>query len=276
MFLMTQTLSMLICPICQQALTQSDKRWFCANAHSFDVAKEGYVNLLPVQHKKSRSPGDTPEAVQARRAFLQVGYYQPLRDLIQAWLADIQPKRVLDLGCGEGYYTSIMSEAGRKVIGLDIAKPAIQIAAKRYADIQWLVASGAKIPLQANALDLVTSFFSPLPVEEMSRILVDQGYVLMATPAPRHLYSVREALFGVVQLHEPEKFIQQLSPYFDLVREQVLTSDLTLGHEALKQLLSMTPYAWKAKAERRQQLESNLSFMTQACFCLYLFKKKSV
>lgn len=270
---------MVICPLCQHPLTQTSTRWFCTHSHSFDVAKEGYVNLLPVQHKKSRSPGDTPEAVQARREFLQAGYYQPLRELIQTWLDELNPTAVLDLGCGEGYYTSMMIREGRHVIGLDIAKPAVQTAAKRYSSknndqVQWLVASGANIPVQTASLDMVTSFFSPLPEVEMDRILQQQGYVLMATPAPMHLFSMREALFGVVQLHEPEKFIQHLSPHFELVREQVLTYDLSLEQQALKQLLSMTPYAWKAKLACRQQLEAHESFVTQASFCLYLFKKK--
>ncbi len=265
---------MIICPLCQQPLIRTNKQWYCSHAHSFDVAKQGYVNLLPVQYKKSKSPGDTPDAVQARRDFLQADYYQPLRDLIRGWIAKLRPNAILDLGCGEGYYTSQMVDLASMVIGLDIAKPAIQIAAKRYPQITWLVASGAKLPIQTDSLDLVTSFFSPLPSEEMYRVLNDKGHVLMATPAAGHLYSMRAALFDEVQAHEPEKFIQNLSTGFELVDEQQISYPLTLQQAALKQLIAMTPYAWKAKADNRQQLESLATFETEASFQLYLFKKK--
>ena len=116
----------LICPICQSALAAAPKTWCCTNGHSFDVARQGYVHLLPVQHKKSRSPGDTPEAVAARRAFLQAGFYQPLRDHVVQVLRELAVTQVLDLGCGEGYYTSAMRTVATDVVGLDIAKPAVQ------------------------------------------------------------------------------------------------------------------------------------------------------
>lgn len=264
---------MIICPLCQHALTLDEKRWFCVNLHSFDVAKEGYVNLLPVQYKKSRSPGDTAEAVQARRAFLQAGYYQPLRDTIQRILEPLKAQTILDVGCGEGYYTSAMSDVAAKVVGLDIAKPAVQIAAKRYSSMTWLVASGAKLPFSDQSLDVVTSFFSPLPLEEMARVLKSSGYVLMVTPATDHLFSVREALFGTVQAHTPEKFISHLETAFTLVDQQTVSYSLQLDHAGLSNLIAMTPYAWKARAENRALLEAKEQFSTQASFQIYLFKK---
>lgn len=266
---------MIICLLCQQPLTLTAKTWFCSNAHSFDVAKEGYVNLLPVQYKKSRSPGDTAQAVQARRAFLQAGYYQPLREAIHQLLQPLKAHSILDLGCGEGYYTSVMSDIANKIIGLDIAKPAVQIAAKRYPSLTWLVASGAKLPFAAQSLDVVTSFFSPLPLDEMTRVLKPHGHVLMVTPAPYHLFSMREALFDNVALHTPEKFISHLDSEFSLVSEQSISYDLSLDQEALKNLIAMTPYAWKARADNRAELEAQTQFATQASFQVYLFEKKN-
>lgn len=264
---------MIICPLCQQPLTMAEKSWYCVNSHSFDVAKEGYVNLLPVQYKKSRSPGDTPQSVQARRAFLQAGYYQPLRDAIHQLLQPLQAQQILDIGCGEGYYTSVMSDSADQVVGLDIAKSAVQIAAKRYPAVTWLVASGAKLPFESHSLDVVTSFFSPLPLDEMIRVLKAHSHVLMVTPAPSHLFSIRDALFDNVELHTPEKFISHLSIGFSLISEQLISYDLTLNQEALKNLIAMTPYAWKARAENRAELEAKDQFMTQASFQVYLFKK---
>lgn len=245
----------------------------CTNRHSFDIARQGYVNLLPVQFKKSLNPGDTPEAVQARREFLGAGYYQPLCDTIKTLVKALQPQSILDIGCGEGFYTSQLSALAAQVIGVDIAKPAIQIAARRDPSVCWLVASAARLPVQEASIDLACSFFSPLPVEEMSRILNAHGHVLMVSPAPGHLLEMREALFDQVQLHEPEKFIQHVAARFRLVQQQHLEYPLQLSQVALKQLIAMTPYAWKAKAERRQQLETSPVFETRASFQVYLFQK---
>lgn len=264
---------MIICPLCQQPLNRSEKQWLCSNRHSFDIARQGYVNLLPVQFKKSLNPGDTPEAVQARRAFLGAGYYQPLCDAIKTLVGQLQPHTILDIGCGEGFYTSQLSALAAQVIAVDIAKPAIQIAAKRDPSVCWLVASAAKLPIADGSMDLACSFFSPLPVEEMQRVLKADGHVLMVTPAPAHLFAMREALFDEVQLHEPEKFIQHVATHFELIQQQQLEYSLQLSQAALQQLVAMTPYAWKAKAERRQQLESMDNFATKASFQIYLFKK---
>ena len=263
----------IVCPLCQASFTQEKTRWVCSNAHSFDMAKQGYINLLPVQHKNSKSPGDTPEAVLARREFLQAGFYEPLRELLMQKLSAINPQTVLDLGCGEGFYTSGMSAIASRVIGLDIAKTAIQIAAKRYSDITWLVGSGAKLPIASESLDAVCSFFSPLPMEEMARVLKNKGYLLVATPAPQHLYQLRAVLFDQVNPHQPEKFIDVLSSAFQLVEQQIITYPITLTTLSLKQLLAMTPYAWKAKADKRAQLEQHDVFVTQASFQVYVFQK---
>lgn len=263
----------IICPLCQSKLQQEKTRWICEHGHSFDVAKQGYVNLLPVQHKNSKNPGDTAEAVAARRAFLQAGFYEPLREVLMQKLAAMSPTRVLDLGCGEGYYTSGMSAIAKEVIGLDIAKPAVQIAAKRYPTITWLVASGAKLPIASGALTIVCSFFSPLPREEMARVLTPEGHLVVATPATEHLLQLRAALFDQVNPHQPEKFIEVLSASFQLIEQQTVSYPLRLNSAALKQLLAMTPYAWKAKAEKREQLEQREEFLTQASFQVYVFKK---
>lgn len=263
----------LICPLCQSHLTIQAKSWICINQHCFDIAKQGYVNLLPVQFKNSKNPGDTVDAVQARRAFLEQGFYQPLKQFLMQWICELQPKSILDIGCGEGYYTSGMTTVDRQVIGLDIAKNAIQIAAKRYPDIQWLVASAASLPVLAHSLEMVSSFFSPLPVEEMARVLKSQGHLIVATPAEGHLHELRAALFEQVNPHQPQKFIELLSSHFVLKQQYTLTYSIQLDQAALKHLIAMTPYAWKAKAARRQQLEANELFHTQASFQVYLFEK---
>ncbi|WP_049236978.1 putative RNA methyltransferase [Moraxella canis] len=266
---------MLICPICHLPLNLTNKTYQCANQHSFDVAKESYVNLHVVQHKKSKNPGDTPEAVQARRAFLSEGYYQPLKDAISKMAKKLNPNTVLDIGCGEGYYTQgLIKEAGQ-VIGLDIAKSAIQAAAKadKAHRITWVVGTGAVLPVADGSVDLCTSVFSPLPKDEMLRVLRDGGYLMVASAAPNHLYAMREALFGKVIVHEPAKSIQKLAPEFELIDQAHIIAPMQLDNTALKQLIAMTPYAYKAKADRRAMLESLEHFSVQGEFCLFVFQK---
>jgi 23S rRNA (guanine745-N1)-methyltransferase len=117
------------CPLCHAPLARTDKSYACPQGHRYDMAKEGYVNLLPVQHKRSKDPGDSAEMMQARRAFLDAGHYQPLRDavaqLLAAKLAD-GASAILDIGCGEGYYTAafadIAQQKGASTFGLDVSK----------------------------------------------------------------------------------------------------------------------------------------------------------
>lgn len=263
----------LICPLCRTPLTLENKSQRCANGHSFDIAKEGYVNLLLVQQKKSKEPGDNPEMVKARREFLQAGYYQPLCNAASQLIAPLNAQSLLDIGCGEGYYTQAFSHIVADIIGLDIAKPAIQLAAKKHPNMTWLVASSALLPVADLSIDVATSLFSPIPVAEMARVIKPEGHVLVIRAADTHLWTVREALFGEVRAHHPDKFLEELSPHFTLQQQQDLRFDLQLPQQALKQLLAMTPYVWKAHPERRLALENHRDFNTTAAFSLMLLKK---
>ena len=264
----------VLCPLCRQPLDRQAKAWRCIWNHSFDVAREGYVNLLPVQHKHSREPGDSAEMVTARREFLQAGHYQPLREALVALLQPLGAQSLLDIGCGEGWYTSVLPRVAAEVTGLDIAKPAIQAAAKRFHGITWLVGSAAHLPFADTALDLVTSLFTPLQVAEMQRVLRPGGHALLVTPAPDHLWSLRERLFEEVRPHEPDKFLAGFEEQFELHTRQELGFAMSLGQADLRRLLAMTPYAWKAKPERRAALEAAIGLETQAAFSLLLFRRK--
>lgn len=267
-------MKVLMCPICREALTLVDKTWRCAAQHSYDVAKQGYVNLHVVQHKHSKNPGDTVQSVEARRAFLEAGYYQPLQQAVVDRIQALNVERILDIGCGEGYYTSAMQAVVQQCIGVDIAKNAVQVAAKRNAQVTWVVGTGAVLPVLSESMDLCSSLFSPIPEQEILRVLKARGYLLVVTPAQQHLYAMREALFDQVNPHVPEKFVQQLGQNFELVEQQVVDAPLNLDTAALTQLIAMTPYAYKAKAEKREQLQQRESLAVTASFQIYLFQKK--
>lgn len=270
---------MLICPICHTDLNLQGKTYTCQNCHSYDISKDGYVNLHVVQHKNSHSAGDTPESVQARRRFLAGGFYEPLRTKISQITASLSPTSILDIGCGEGYYTSKLAKTA-PVIGLDIAKTAIITASRTYKNqevgnnITWVVGTGSLLPVADESVGLCTSFFSPLPKAEMLRVLMAGGHLLVATPAPRHLYAMREQLFELVNLHNPAKFITELSPEFALIDEWQIDAPLCLDSQSLSDLIDMTPYTYKAKLDKKIALKAQNNFEVTASFCVYLFKKQ--
>ncbi|MFY6216506.1 putative RNA methyltransferase [Acinetobacter baumannii] len=265
----------LMCPVCRQRLELVSKTWRCEQGHSYDIAKQGYVNLHVVQHKHSKNPGDTPESVDARRAFLQGGYYQPLQQAVVHLLKDLKAKMVLDIGCGEGYYTSAMQQVVEQCIGVDIAKNAVQRAAKLNDKVTWVVGTGATLPVIDQSIDVCTSLFSPIPQTEILRVLKDDGYLIVVTPATDHLYAMREALFEQVNPHTPQKFVEQLQDLFELKEQQVIDAPLVLDQQALKNLIAMTPYAYKASPERRMQLEQKAHLQVTASFQIYLFQKRN-
>lgn len=269
------TKQILMCPVCRQSLDLNEKTWRCGQGHSYDVAKQGYVNLHVVQHKHSKNPGDTPESVDARRAFLQGGYYQPLQHAVVDLLKQLDVKTVLDIGCGEGYYTSAMQQVVEQCVGVDIAKNAVQRAAKLNAEVTWVVGTGATLPVLDQSMDACTSLFSPIPQAEIARVLKDDGYLIVVTPASEHLYAMREALFEQVNPHTPEKFVEQLQDLFELKQEQIIDAPFVLDQQALKNLIAMTPYAYKASPERRLQLEQQSQLEVTASFQIYVFQKRN-
>jgi 23S rRNA (guanine745-N1)-methyltransferase len=264
----------LRCPLCAGAFTYAPHSWCCANGHGFDVAREGYVNLLPVQHKHSREPGDTPESLAARRAFLDAGHYAPLREALVSMLSGgMRPLDLLDVGCGEGYYTAALKPLASAVIGLDIAKPAVRLAARRHPGITWVVGSGARLPIADASIDIVCSLFTPLHPAEMARVLRPGGELILATPADSHLQALRAALFERVEPHSPEKFRDAFEPALTCVERREVRYALSLAADDVAKLLEMTPYAWKARPERRSALlESQAGLETGAAFVLMRFR----
>jgi len=266
-----------ICPLCQSAFTQKDKTQICENNHHFDIAKEGYLNLLPVQSKSSKNPGDNKEMMSARRAFLNTGGYLALAKKVaqttQNYLAHVEKATVLDLGCGEGYYTDLISQQliSHQVCGLDISKIAIRYAAKRYANIDFCVASAYQIPLADNSVDLMTRIYAPSKAEELIRVIKKNGYLITVTPAPRHLYQLREVIYEHVEAHLEENEaingftkIEQINLNYDLKIEQ---------QQQLKDLINMTPFAWKFTAEKLALLLSKTSWKIECDFNIEVFQK---
>lgn len=248
---------MLICPICSEALHQLDNGVQCPQGHRFDRARQGYLNLLPVQHKKSRDPGDNAAMVEARRRFLDAGHYAPLARRLAELAAERSPSRWLDIGCGEGYYTARLAEALPAADGyaLDISREAVKRACRRAPQLTWLVASMARIPLADASCDLLASVFSPLDWQEASRLLAPGGGLLRMGPTREHLLELRGRLYDKVRDYDDEKHLALIPPGMQLAHSETLSYPLQLDSaEARADLLAMTPHGWRANAERRAKV----------------------
>ncbi len=178
------------CPLCQQNLALESKSYRCVNNHSFDQAKQGYVNLLPVQFKHSKEPGDNKAMVQARRAFLDKGYYQPLVDGMLALYGkhgDCSGS-IFDAGCGEGFYTHQHKSENNSVYGVDIAKETVKIAAKRYQDCHFSVGTLSDLPFRDGQFSWIYSVYAPILEIEFTRTIADNGYLLTVTPGEQHVF----------------------------------------------------------------------------------------
>lgn len=269
-----QNLAHYRCPLCQQVLVLKNKSYRCENNHSFDKAKQGYVNLLPVQFKHSKEPGDNKAMVQARRAFLDKGYYQPLVDnmLVLYRKYSVESASVFDAGCGEGFYTHQHKTPENSVYGVDIAKETIKIAAKRYQDCFFSVATLSDLPFDDSHFDWLYSVYAPILEAEFTRIIKDNGYLLTVTPAENHLFELKSLIYRQANKHDVSKqAIEELT----LVEEQRLNYPMSFSNsDDVLNLLAMTPFAFKASTEIIEQLTQLQQFTCQADFVLRLYQKK--
>lgn len=247
------------CPHCEQPLQQQENQWRCDTGHSFDRAREGYVHLLPANRKRSREPGDSAEMLQSRRQFLEAGYYRPLADAICAQLPARENARLLDLGCGEGYYARQLLAHGwreESVTGIDIAKSGVRLAAKRMPAAQFAVASSFHLPVLPQSHDAVLRVFAPGPAEEIARILKPDGQFLDITPGPEHLWSLKTRLYSEPRPHRPPADLEG----FTLLSELRCCFLLNLkGQEHIANFLAMTPFAWTAARKGQDAAREALS-----------------
>lgn len=265
----------LICPICKSTLSLSEKMYKCENKHSFDVAKEGYVNLLPVQKKNSKNPGDNKEMINARRAFLESGYYIPLVDHITTMISKKVSSTLLDAGCGEGYYGGQIADRLKEIniLGFDISKEAIKKAAKKYKAQSFFIAGITDIPIQDHSIDTYLTIFAPIDAAEINRVVAEDGNVIIVSAGPNHMKEIAEEIYESYIPHDYDP-TSVLEPYFDLKNKEVLTFNITLeDKEEIKAMLQMTPYFWSANEEAINHILSKN--ITITCdFQVHSFSKK--
>ncbi len=266
----------LICPICGESLELKNKSVVCANHHSFDFARQGYVNLLPVQNKHSMAPGDTKEMLLARRNFLDSGHYAPIcysvAKAVNRYSAAKKPLLV-DVGCGEGYYTAQFEQlCSAECVGIDIAKDGVRMSCSRSKNILWLVATASHLPLEDNSVDAVTAMFSLLLQEEYARLLKKGGIVVEVTVGSKHLVELKEIIYD--EVFEQHKHPEPCKEWFEELECTEHSYQITLNNEQLRNLLMMTPHFWRIHKERREKLEQTESLTLTVNYFVRVLKKK--
>ena len=285
------------CPLCKTPFLDTDvdtvivnnKTLACENKHSFDRAKQGYFNLLPVQHKNSKAPGDDEGMVQARRQFFESAPYQPLVEHIAHVIENVHlsvprnresvgcsPIRIYDAGCGEGFYLDALSAMlpdNYAFAGHDISKAAVIAAAKKNKKKQIVVASTINIPVQTNAVDVVYQVFAPSCQTEYQRILCEEGLLIIVEPAGEHLFELKQKVYDKPEKH---KVMAGDMEGFALIDEKTITFPVSLDTGEIRMaLLQMTPFYWRASAERKAAIENELRSVT-ASFVVRVYQNVKV
>ncbi len=267
---------MFICPICNQKLNIDGKAYHCENNHSFDIAKQGYVNLLPVNKKHSENPGDSKDMVLSRRAFLESGFYNCFADkmieIITAIFNNSQKISIVDCGCGEGYYDGFLEKLkiNYNLFGFDISKEAVRIAASKYKNGSFAVGSCFNMPVESNAFDLALNIFAPMVETETARVLKKGGYLIYAVPGKKHLMGLKELLYENTYENE-EKHTEYNG--FEFVERYTVKSQITVDGEMGENLFKMTPYYFKTELGAEEKLRKSGGFTTEIHFDFLVYRK---
>ena len=255
----------LVCPIDGARLEPREKQLVCENGHAFDIARQGYVNLLPVQHKRTKEPGDSKEMVLARTHFLNLGLYEPiaitLADMVFAQMKDNDETCLMDAGCGEGYYFDFIfnylkakeGNCALSFVGLDISKPAIMEAAKRNKQISWIVGTNRQPPVDDASVDIILCVFGFQSFEGFNKILKPGGKIILVEPGPDHLKELREIIYNEVKKTEPPDLSHAEEVGFLILDTQALQFKTgVINNAQINNLLLMTPHFYRATKEGRE------------------------
>ena len=257
----------LACPLDGLPLLITEKQYQCQNGHGFDIARQNYVNLLPVQQKRSKHPGDSKEMVQARTAFLNTDTYKPiaetLNDISHSLLARSQADAagILDAGCGEGYYLAELlgflasSEDNRNVfsLGVDISKQAVLAATKRNKDVTWLVASNKQLPILDETIDIIICMFGFPVYDSFRKVLKPGGKIILADAGPMHLIELRNIIYPTIKPSTELNLTEAEQAGFSMIEQSTVNyTSKKLSNTQIMDLLGMTPHLYRASQEGRQ------------------------
>ena len=267
------------CPVCGAALSREGGSLYCGGErrHTYDIAKEGYVNLLPPGRAKNARTGDGADMIRAREKFLAGGgydrYSREAAEFAAGFLLGDEGYRdlvLLDSGCGEGYYTETIAR-NNSVCGIDISKDALKVAAKRCETVSFAVASIGDIPLKNGSRDVIVNIFAPDSPVEFSRVLCDGGRLITVQPMERHLLGLKAAIYDEPYLNPAVEYERD---GFELLSKEKLKYSITLDcNEDIISLFKMTPYYYKTGKTDQEKLTRLDTLTTEVEFCILEFKK---
>ena len=262
-------MTLLICPVCNLPLHTENRTMRCENNHCFDLAKEGYVNLLR-SGKSGDLIGDDKTSARCRRDFLNKGYYALLRDTLVELFSD-KAGNLLDICCGEGYYTSALGEnPALSAYGFDISREMVRLAAKR-GNGAYFVANMASIPVADNAFDYAVHLFAPFNEKEFARILKPGGRLYTVIPGREHLYGLKEAVYDTPYYND-EKLPE--TQELKLVGTQTVTGRITLAsQEDIDAVFRMTPYYFHTSLKDKEKLAAYDTLETPISFVIAEYAK---
>ena len=278
--------SIYMCPVCHLSLDRLERQFVCAKGHTFDLAREGYVNLLLAHHKKTAEPGDNKEMITSRRAFLAKGHYDTLsEELNKAILgAFCDPPeengvQILDAGCGEGFYlwklsNNVKSQGlldGFGLWGLDISRSAIRDAARRDKFSKFAVGSTYRLPILPKCLDALLCIFAPGNRAEFRRVLKPCGRLMTLRPGPRHLAALKAMIYDFPKDHQAEAAIPAGFTCSD--QRRISYGFHLRDSEDIGNLVVMTPYYWHMDQRTQEQVLSMVELETEVDMVLTIYQK---
>ena len=262
----------LCCPVCGEPLQKAERSYRCPSNHSFDIARQGYVNLLTVDKKHSLHPGDTREQVLSRREFLEGGFYAPIANALIETACELGASGpILDVGCGEGYYCTRLADAlSCELTGLDISKEAVRCAAAKYKGHHWLCATAAHIPVADHSAGLLTSLFAITLPEEFKRVLREDGYYFQVLAAQDHLLGLKQIIYPELKFKEKDS-VPDLSG-FTLVKSLPIRFTFTVEGAQVQNLLSMTPHVYRISKQGAEALRNTFRLTDTASCVLNVYR----
>lgn len=242
---------------CAAGLVRRERAYVCSHGHAFDIARSGYLNLMQPHDRHSRSPGDSPEAVRARRALLDAGFGEVLSQALEESVAHaaLRPRAcVADLGCGEGTYLDRLARCfDLDAFGVDLSAAAIEAAARRHKGPLWIVANADRtLPFEDGVLDLVLSIDGRRNPSESARVLAPGGALVVAVPAEDDMAELREAVLGQAQSVDRAVAVEaEMSGRFELVERTLARDRRELDATGLADL-GVATYRWGRTREKEK------------------------
>ncbi len=270
----------LLCPKCKTELLEENKNLKCCNGHTYDIAKQGYVNLVL---GSSKPGGDDKEMCKSRHEFHNCDYYKCLSERLASICIQNKYKNILDAGCGEGYYLRKIRDKyiGNNIqfdslCGIDLAKEAVSIAARlekniaEHLKIQYAVAGIFDMPIADESIDCLLSVFAPVPDKEAHRVLKDSGTMIVVSPGEKHLVGLKKAVYDNIY---DNTVAEKDYLGFQLIEREFVSDTITVEGENIINLFHMTPYFWKTSEKDSDKLKALSDLTTKIEFIITFYKK---